>query len=339
VDSLTPALARLIAMICVIGFVAACHRSPPHQTLPPGLPLRDVGEIALPGDNSRFGGASLDAQRGWLFIAHQGENEVIEVDVDAQRVVRTIPNLAAVHGVLAVPELSRVYATATRVNQVVAIDENTGAELGRAPTGDYPDGLAYDSHRSAIWISNERAGTETVVDAATLASRGTVDVGGQAGNVAYDAHGDRILVAVQTRNDLAVIDPATMTVIRRVALPECDHPHGLAIDESAQLAFVACDNNATLVTVDQTSWRDVGAEPVGQGPDGLAYDSGQARLYVAAESGILAVLLLQDHNVAVIRSAHFADDAHVVALDSRTHRTYYPAPGSNGPVLLIREAT
>jgi hypothetical protein len=41
----------------------------------------------------------------------------------------------------------------------------------------------------------------------------------------------------------------------------------------------------------------------------------------------------------VIRSAHFADDAHVVALDSRTHRTYFPAPGSNGPVLLIREAT
>jgi hypothetical protein len=37
-----------------------------------------------------------------------------------------------------------------------------------------------------------------------------------------------MLVAVQGRNDLAVIDPAGMTVERRVELPGCDHPHGLA---------------------------------------------------------------------------------------------------------------
>ena len=40
------------------------------------LPLRPATEFPLPGDNSRFDYASLDAQRGLLFIAHLGASEV-----------------------------------------------------------------------------------------------------------------------------------------------------------------------------------------------------------------------------------------------------------------------
>ena len=72
--------------------------------------------------------------------------------------------------------------TATGATQVVAIDETTGEVIGQAPTGQYPDGLAHDSRRTAIWTTNETAGTETVVDAATLQLRGTVGLGGEVGN-------------------------------------------------------------------------------------------------------------------------------------------------------------
>jgi DNA-binding beta-propeller fold protein YncE len=330
---------RLVVVAVLLVAAVACGNQS-RDGFPPGLPLRPVGQIRLPGDNSRFDDASLDGDRGLLFIAHQGDSEVVEVDLNAQRVVRTIPNLAAVHGVLAIGALNRVYATATRVNQVVAIDEKTGNELGRAPTGAYPGGLAYDSRRGAIWTTNLKDGTETVLDAATLHVRATVDVGGDVGNVAYDPGSDRMLVAMRSRDELAVIDPGAMTVVRRVALPDCDSPHGLAIDQQHELVFVGCYNNATLLIVDQSSWRIVGTAPVGQGPDVLAYDTVARRVYVAAESGILAVLVLHDSTVAVIRSDHLADDAHVVVIDPRTHRSYYPAPGGpSGPVLLEYEAT
>jgi DNA-binding beta-propeller fold protein YncE len=166
-----------------------------------------VGETSLPGDTSRFDYASLDAERGLLFIAHLGASEVIEVDIRAHRVVRTIGNLSQVHGVLVVPALHRVYATATGSNTLVSLDEDTGTVLNQTPTGDYPDGLAYDPHRNTIWTTNESGGSETVVDAATGAVKATVDLGGDAGNVAYDATADRMLVDVQGRNELAVIDP------------------------------------------------------------------------------------------------------------------------------------
>jgi DNA-binding beta-propeller fold protein YncE len=167
------------------------------------------------------------------------------------------------------------------------------------------------------------------------------DLGGEVGNVGYDQDSDRMLVAVQGRNDLAVIDPAALTVVRRVALPGCNSPHGLNIDRADRVVFVACDQNATLLTVDQTNWSATGSNPVGEGPDVLAYDSLAHRLYVAAESGTLTTLDLQDHTLAVTGSGHLADNAHVVAVDPYTHRSYYPVPsGSNGhPALLEREST
>jgi len=303
------------------------------------LPLRPAGEVALPGDSSRFDYASLDPGRGLLFIAHLGASEINEVDIHTHQVVRTIPNVTDVHGVLVVPALHRVYATATGDNQVLSLDEDTGAVLTRAPTGAYPDGMAYDPRRGAIWTTNETGGTETVTDAATGNVRGGVDLGGEAGNVAYDPTSDRMLVAVQGRGDLAVIDPATLAVTRRVPLPGCDHDHGLALDPAAQLAFVACDANATLLTVDLTSGLVTGTALVGDTPDVLAYDQTAHRLYVAAESGTVTVAELRDHHLAVTGSDHLADKAHVVAVDPTTHHSYYPVPtGTNGrPALLERQ--
>jgi DNA-binding beta-propeller fold protein YncE len=333
---------RITPLLIAAALVAtACTTSPPAQphTSDAPLPLRPVGEIPLPGNNSRFDYASLDPERGLLFIAHLGASEVVEVDVHSGQVVRTIPNVAQVHGVLVVGSLDRVYATATGANHVVAVDENTGVVLGQATTGQYPDGLAYDPRRNTVWTTNESEGTETVVDAASLQPRGTVELDGDVGNVGYDQGSDRMLVAVQGNNDLAVIDPETLTIARRVALPGCQHPHGLAVDTPDRLAFVACDHNATLVTVDLSTWRVIGTNPVGEDPDVLAYDNAAHRLYVAAESGTVTTLDLHDHSLAVSGSGHLADGAHVVAVDISTHRSYYPVPAGSGghPALLERE--
>ena len=94
-----------------------------------------------------------------LFVAHLGASEVVEIDVRANKVVRAIPNLPDVHGVLVVPALRRVYATATGANQVVALNEDTGAVINQASTGNYPDGIAYDPRRNAIWTTSEPGGT------------------------------------------------------------------------------------------------------------------------------------------------------------------------------------
>jgi len=142
---------------------------------------------------------------------------------------------------------------------------------------------------------------------------------------------------VQGRGDLAVIDPATLAVTRRMALPGCDHDHGLALDPTAQLAFVACDANATLLTVDLTGLV-TNTTQVGDTPDVLAYDQSAQTLYVAAESGTVTVADLRDHQLHVTGSDHLADNAHVVALDPTNHHSFFPVPAdTNGQPALLEQ--
>ena len=314
-----------------------------HQRQPPRVPLglRTVATIPLPGDTSRFDYASLDNGRGLLFIAHLGASQVIEVDIHTNQVVRTIANLPGVHGVIVVPALHRVYATATDTNQMVILDEDTGTPLAHGATGEYPDGLAYDPKHATVWTTNESGGSETILDATTAAVRGTVPLGGEAGNVYYDATSGNMLVDVQTRNELAAIDTTTNTITRRLALPGCDHDHGLNLDSADRLAFVACDGNATLLTVDLNTWQILDHQRVGQDPDVLAYDAYAHRLYVACESGWLTTVDVHNRRTTVTGSGHLADGAHVVAVDPTTHRSYYPIPsGPNGrPAMLVLEPT
>jgi DNA-binding beta-propeller fold protein YncE len=262
-------------------------------------------------------------------------NELLVLNLRTRDVIRKIP-APGVHGVLAVPQLGRVYASATNDHQVMTLDSRTDAVIARAPAGAYPDGLAYDPVERHVFVSDESGGVETVLD-----SRGhritTISLGGEAGNVQYDSGSRLVLADVQTRDDIAVIDPRANRVIRRVALPGCDHDHGLLVDSPRRLAFVACDGNAMLLTLDLRTMKISGRALVGSSPDVLAYDGSLRRLYVSAESGNVAVFAEGAHGLTKLGQAFLATEAHTVAVDPRTHLVYFPLQRgpSGAPQLLI----
>src|SRR3954469_20497368 len=107
------------------------------------LPLKPVAHVRLPGPGVRFDYTSLDPRTSTLWIAHMDAGRLLAVDVRTRRVTRSIP-APGVHGVIAVPQLGRVYASATGAHAVLTIDARTKRVLARAPAGEYPDGLAYD---------------------------------------------------------------------------------------------------------------------------------------------------------------------------------------------------
>jgi YVTN family beta-propeller protein len=301
-----------------------------------GLPLQTIADISLPGGASRFDYESIDQERKRLFIAHLGASTVTIIDTGANRVVANIPGIADVHGVLAVPSLHRVYASATGDNQIAVIDEDTLHVLARVPGGVYPDGMAYDADRQLLFVSDESGGTDTVIDTKTNQRVATISLGGEAGNTQYDPISHRVFVAVQTRNQLVAIDPLRRQVVAQFALPGCQHDHGLLLDTPQHLAFVACDGNATLLVVDLRSMQVLSTQTVGAVPDVLALDAVEHRLYVAAESGVVSVFTEGDRTVRKLGEGFVAPDAHVVAVDDATHILYLPLQNVGGaPVLRI----
>ena len=138
--NLLTSLRRLGWVLALAGAACACAATPAAT---PPLPLTRVADVPLGGGTTRMDYASFDPARHLLFIAQLGDSAVIVFDTQAQKVVARIAGISQVHGVLAVPALDRVYATATGTDQLVAIDENTLKVVGRAPAGVYPDGMAY----------------------------------------------------------------------------------------------------------------------------------------------------------------------------------------------------
>jgi len=299
------------------------------------LPLREVARVPLSGPSVRFDYTSIDPVRNRLYVAHMDADELLVVDLRTRRILRTI-DAPGVHGVIAVPQLSRAYASATNDHEALTIDARTLKVLARAPAGEYPDGLAYDPAARRVYVSDESGGVEAVMSAAGRRV-GTVRLGGEAGNVQYDAGSGRMLVDVQSRNEVAVIDPHANRVVRSIALPGCDNDHGLNVDASRRLAFVACDGNAKLLTLDLERLEVTGTADVGDDPDVLAFDRSLRRLYVAAESGDVAVFQERGRRLRKLGQAKLAANAHTVAVDSRTHLVYFPLEsGSNGkPQLLV----
>ena len=326
-----PVVVGLAILLLAVASSAGGQAAPP-------LPLSTVADVPLTGRTTRWDYASLDPVRHRLFLAHLGDGVVTAFDTQRQRVVADVSGVSSVHGVLAIPEMDRVYASATGTDEVVAIDATSLKIIARAPTGDYPDGMAYVPGAHKLYVSNEHGGSDTVIDVRSNRRIATIPLGGEVGNTQYDPVSGHVFANVQTRRVLAEIDPATDKVVARIPLPGADGNHGLLIDAPARLAFIACEDNARLLVLDLQTRTVTGSYEVGEDPDVLAFDPALGWLYVASESGVVALFEVKGRLLHPLGRAMLGPDAHVVAVDPATHRAYFPLKAWKGrPVLRVMQ--
>src|SRR5213078_2103426 len=307
---------------------------PPASTAE--APLRVVADVPLPGSASRFDYQSLEPASGRLFISHMGAGQLVVFDVRAGRVIANLDGFPTVTGVLAVPVEHRAYASATGDHEVVVVNDSTFQIVARVPGPRFPDGIAYAPEERRVFVSDESGQRDVVIDAATNTVVAQIELGGEAGNTQYDAGSHCVIVAVQTANQLAVIDPATATVVRRITLDKAvAYPHGFYIDAPHRLAFISGQESGTLGVLDLRTLQLRQVLPVGSDPDVLAFDPSIARLYVAAESGVVA--LFEERDGSLVQLGWYrAPRAHSVAVDPTTHRIYLPLADVGGhPVLRV----
>jgi YVTN family beta-propeller protein len=283
----------------------------------------------------RFDYQSLDVSQHRLYVAHMNADQLVVFDTSTRAVVANLSGFPRVHGVVAVPELGRLYASATGEHRVVVVDMATLKTIASVGPVNYPDGLAYAPGVKRVYVSDEHGDADAVIDAGTNALIATIPLGGGAGNTVYDSGSGHILVAVHGKNEVAVIDAATAKIIGRHPTTGIEHPHGIALDVAARLAFVAGEGNNKVAVVDLMDMQVVTVYPVGKGPDVLAFDPGLKLLYVAAESGHVTVLR-EEGKALITQGTFFMPHAHTVSVDPQTHLVYFPLQNEGGhPVLRI----
>jgi DNA-binding beta-propeller fold protein YncE len=332
-----------LVLICIVIFVSVgtvariLRKTHGAETRPANDVLRLVADAPLTGPAVRFDYQSLDASTGLLYIAHMNAGQLVVFDVGKREVLRTLDGFHGVHGVIAVPEEKRVYASVTDDHEVAVVDQETLGTVARVGTIRYPDGLAYAPGPRRLFVSDEHGDADVVIDVRSNTVLKKIPLGGGAGNTVYDRGGGKILVAVHGKNELVLIDPVTMEITQHVALPGISDPHGIALDTENRLAFVAGEGNHQMAVLDLNTMQINGKYTVGRDPDVLAFDPGKKRLYVAAESGQVTVFREDNRNVVFLGGMDISH-AHTVAVDPRTHLVYFPLQNVEGkPILRIME--
>ena len=324
--------------VMAAGILWAVFPSPERSSPPEKREvLRTVADVPLPGPAARFDYQSLDVSDGRLYIAHMNADQLVVFDTKKREVVANLDGFHRVHGVLAVPELGRIFASVTGDHQVAVVDRANLKTLAQVGEIKYPDGLAYASTVQRVFVSDEHGNADAVIDATTNTLVTAIPLGGGAGNTVYDRGTDKIYVAVHGKNELVTIDPLRARITARTPMTWLEDPHGIALDVENHLAFVAGEGNNKLVVVDLNNMQVGPPLSVGRDPDVLAFDNGTKRLYVASESGQINVFHEANRTVEPVGELHLPH-GHTVAVDPKTHLVYFPLEDVNGkPVLRIME--
>jgi DNA-binding beta-propeller fold protein YncE len=192
------------------------------------------------------------------------------------------------------------------------------------PIGRAGDFLLYDPASRRVFVTDQDAPVATVIDATHDLVVTTLQLGGIAEQAASDGSG-HLFINLADNREVIRVDSQALKVESRWSVPNCESPHGSAIDSASQRLFVSCLNEKLLV-LDSVNGRTIATLPIGKGTDGAAYDLKRKRLFSSnGGDGTLSVIAqLGSDQYALIRNVPTARFGRTMALDPDTGRIYIP---------------
>jgi YVTN family beta-propeller protein len=298
----------LSALLLSLGFCAGAQTGS-------GFALTQTFKIGSPG--------------GWDYIAVGPDSRIYvshgtQVNILDQKTgdsLGVIPNTTGVHGI-AFDANGKGYTSNGRLNNVTVFDLKTTAILGQIATGQNPDAIMYEPFSKTIITCNGRSHDLSVIDVATGQVVSTIALDGKPETAVSDENG-KIFVNIEDKNKITAVDMRTKTVIASWPLG-AEGPTGLAIDTKTKRLFAGCDKQ--LVVMDAVTGSVVTKLPIGDGCDGVAFDSGLGLVFASCGEGKLTVIKEADAaGFSVIDNVPTKRSARTCTVDANTHKVFLPA--------------
>jgi YVTN family beta-propeller protein len=262
-----------------------------------------------------------------IYVSHGTQVNIL--DAKSGDSVGFIPNTTGVHGIAFAG--SKGYTSNGRLNTVTVFDLKTAAVLQQISTGQNPDAIMYEPFSKKIITCNGRSHDLSVIDPATGQVTATITLDGKPETAVSDEAG-KIFINIEDKNKITEVDITTNSVVASWPL-KADGPTGLAIDTKTKRLFAGCDKQ--LVVMDATSGAIVASLPIGDGCDGVGFDSGLGLVFASCGEGKLTVIKEASASVfTVIDNVATQKSARTCAVNEVTHEVYLPAaetqPGAAG---------
>src|SRR5436853_3779105 len=270
-----------LAAIVLIGYTAIAPSQEGGKQ-----PFRLVQTISLPNVKGRLDHMDVDVKRKRLFVAGLENGTLEVVDLQAGKWVRSIPGFEKPQGALYVPELNKLFVASgddgmLRVFWGDTLDLLDPIQLDRGPNR-----VVYEPHSKLVYVgyggkdAGKDYGEIGIIDAKNDKVVGDIKVVAHPSELLLDKAGKTLFVFVSIASKLQVIDTNKREVLSTWTVTS-QRPGDAAFDESTSRLFIGTRTPAEMIAMDSKSGREVVHLPTPEGMDGVYFDAGRKRVYVA----------------------------------------------------------
>lgn len=293
--------------------------------------------LTLPGSGDSWGFAALDPTRPYLFLARR-ENGLSVVDVEKQRLVKTIEGSQGANGVVFVPSLDRVFVLNTD-GSLGVVELSTLQLLKRIPVAQSNlNSAVYDARNGqVIIVSGRRADRSTLFVFDPKAER--ISAAHELAVKKIDPlllKGDgSFFLPMRDEGKVARYSAKTFEVLDTWQFEGCPRPSALAQDVERNRLFVACrGDDPRLLVVDRDNGAVKASLPITRDVNAVAFDPDNRHLLIPSgvDASLTVIKQLDADQYAVQASISTLPMAYNMAFDPHSKKLYLPAMDFTQPI-------
>jgi len=305
-------LATLVAL--AIHCLGLAQAAPQYQV---------VKKVPL-GAPDRWDYVVFDEGSGRVFVAHGDELTVVDGNSgDIVGHVKSFPGTT--HGIAVVTASNRGYTDEGEAGKAHSFNLKTLKVEKHLQAQEGADAISFDPVSNHVFIMNGDAGTITVIDPKTDTVVTTIEVGGKL-EYARPGENGKLFVNGADKREIVSIDTATHKITARWPVPDCESPHGLAIDPASHRLFVSCLNEK-LNVVDSQDGQVIATLPIGKGSDAVVFDPKRKLLFSSnGKDGTISVIAEKDpHTYVALQPIKTVISARTMGINPATGRLFLAA--------------
>jgi DNA-binding beta-propeller fold protein YncE len=255
-----------------------------------------------------------------LYVSHGTQVNILNKETGDS--VGYVPNTTGVHGIAFDNELNKGYTSNGRLNTVTVFDLKTNEVLGQIAAGQNPDAIMYEPFTKWIITCNGRGHNLSLIDPKEGKTIDSIDVGGKPETAASDGNG-KVFVNIEDKGEIAEVDLKKRSVTNRWSLSPGQGPTGLCYDKSTKRLFAGCEK--LLVVLNAENGSVVDKITIGDGCDGVAFDSKNKIIYTSnGEGNISVVKEVSADKYALVGNYPTKRGARTITIDEKSGTLYLP---------------
>jgi DNA-binding beta-propeller fold protein YncE len=319
-------LSAVFATAVVVGLVPIASAQSYHLTR----------SIRL-GAPDRWDYVVYDAPSHRVYVAH-GDHLTV-VDGDNGSIVGQVEGMpGGTHGIAISHAAGLGYTDDGRSGQAVAFSLKTLKVVKRLAAAPDADAVTIDPTSGHVFVVDGDPGLLTVIDPKRDRVVATVHVGS---GLEYAVAGDngKVYVNGVEKREIFRIDTSTNQMDATWPIPQCEAPHGLAIDTATHRLFSSCENRR-LVVVNADTGATVATLPIGRGTDGAAFDPTRKLIFSSnGMDGTLSIIREVDADSFVpAGTIKTALSARTMSVDPASGRLFLAAADTNAKAMAAFQA-